>query len=71
MAAAIRAKAATATLGPDLASLAADALAKSPSDMSVGEIRQLAADAITQAQLVSFLLGKLAGLLDDEGGAHP
>jgi hypothetical protein len=35
--------------------------------MSPEDIRRLAADAIKQAQQVSFLLGKLATLLDTPG----
>jgi hypothetical protein len=33
--------------------------------MSPAEIRRLAADAITRAQQVSYLLGRLAGLLEE------
>jgi hypothetical protein len=36
-------------------------------DMSPAQIRGLAASAITQAQQVAFLLGRLAELLDDPG----
>jgi hypothetical protein len=35
-------------------------------DMSPAEIRRLAADAISQAQQISYLLGKLAALVDTE-----
>lgn len=34
-------------------------------DMSPAEIRRLAADAIEQARQISFLLGRLAELVDD------
>jgi hypothetical protein len=51
--------------------LTADALAgltisaAKGSDMTPPEIRRLAASAIDQAQQISYLLGRLAGLLDD------
>lgn len=56
---------------PDAAGLAdmtADALTCPRSQMSPDEIRRLAAEALTQAQQVAFLLGKLAGLLGDKPG---
>lgn len=36
-------------------------------DLSPAEIRRLAANAIAQAQQISFLLGRLAELVDEEG----
>ena len=67
MAERVRERAARLPLGPDLGRLAADAFERS-GEMTAAEIRQLAADAITQAQEVSFLLGRLAVLLGDGGG---
>jgi hypothetical protein len=64
MATQVRLRAAHALLGAGLAGLAADALATPQRDMSAGEIRDLAATAMEQAQQVSYLLGKLAGLED-------
>lgn len=53
-------------LGPDmLAGLAAHAIGRPDRDMTAAEIRALAADAIAQAQKVSYLLGRLAALLDE------
>ena len=63
----IRERAAQAPGAADLADLLTSAAAKGD-DMSADEIRALARDAIAQAEQVSFLLGKLAGLLDEVGG---
>lgn len=52
----------------DLADMTADALTSPRSQMSPDEIRRLAAEALTQAQQVAYLLGKLAGLLGDKPG---
>ncbi len=61
----VRARAAS-MLGPDmLAGLAAHAIGRPDRDMTAAEIRALAADAIAQAQKVSYLLGRLAALLDE------
>ena len=57
--------------------LTADALANltitaaEGSDMTSAEIRRLAASAIDQAQQISYLLGRLAGLLDDQCQEEP
>lgn len=56
---------------PTAADLAEMTLAAGAQDMSPAEIRQLATKAIDQAQQVSFLLGRLAGLLDEPGGERP
>jgi hypothetical protein len=66
----VRTKAAQIPLGPGIASLTAEVLAVSApvpagEDMTPAEIRRLAASAIEQAQQVSFLLGRLAGLLGE------
>jgi hypothetical protein len=63
----VRERAAAMPTAADLAGLAADALTSPGSAMSPAEIRALAAEALTKAQQVSYLLGKLAGLLDDPG----
>lgn len=53
----------------DLAAIAADALSNtSRSDMTPDEIRQIAAEALAKAQEVSYLLGRLAGILGDRPG---
>jgi hypothetical protein len=39
--------------------------------MTPDEIRRLGATAVDQARQISFLLGKLAGLLDDEHEERP
>lgn len=56
---------------PTAADLAEMTMAAGAQDMSPAEIRQLATKAIDQAQQVSFLLGKLAGLLQEPGGEGP
>lgn len=69
MAARVRERAGATVPSPaDLAAMTADALGKPGTEMSAAEIRQLAADAIEQAQKVSYLLGQLAGLLDSPAG---
>jgi len=66
----IRERATHLPLGAELGRLAADALERS-GEMTAAEMRQLAADTITQAQEAAFLLGRLAGLLrDGEGEPH-
>lgn len=52
---------------PDAAVIAGMAMTTG-GEMSPAEIRQLAIDAIEQAQRVSFLLGRLASLLDEPPG---
>jgi hypothetical protein len=59
--------AATVPTGAGLAELAAAALSRQGQEMTTDDIQRLAADAITQAQKLSFLMGQLAGLLDDGG----
>jgi len=59
-----------AAAGPDAAEIAAlltTAGAKGP-EMSAEQIRALSRDTLVLAGQVSFLLGKLAGLLDEGGG---
>jgi hypothetical protein len=63
----VRERAAAMPTAADLADMTADALT-SRSEMSPAEIRRLAADALSKAQEVSFLLGRLAGILGDGGG---
>ena len=48
----------------------ADMTIGSGRDMSPDEIRALATAAIEQASQVSYLLGRLAGLLDQPGERH-
>lgn len=69
--AAARARAAAAGLpdAAELAGMAADALTRQRDDMSTEDARVLAVTALTHAQQVAFLLGRLAGLLDDDGPA--
>lgn len=67
MAAHVQAKAARMPGAEQLADNIAEALSAPREDMSPEDIRRLAADAIKQAQQVSFLLGKLATLLDTPG----
>jgi hypothetical protein len=64
--ASVRDKAAMLPQGAGLAELAVAALSRQGTRMSTPEMHRLAADAITQAQHVSYLLGKLAGLLDED-----
>lgn len=66
MAALVRARAAQVPLGGDLAVLTADALLTPGRDMTADEIRRLGASAVEQARQISYLLGKLAGLLNDD-----
>jgi len=66
MVAQVRQRAAQAP-GPDeLAGLLAAAGARP--DMSAAEIRELGRDTLVLAGQVSYLLGKLAGLLEDGDG---
>lgn len=67
MAAQVRQRAAGIPTTDELAAMAAGALGKPGAEMSPEEIRDLAASAIDQAQKVSHLLGRLAGLLDQAG----
>ena len=53
---------------PDAAEIAGLVLDRNGGDMGAAEIRQLAEDAIRQAQQVSYLLGKLAALLETPDG---
>ena len=64
-AARVRERAATMPHAADIAGMAMDA---PRGDMTPEEIRALATEAITQAERVSFLLGRLAGLLDEPAG---
>jgi hypothetical protein len=65
IAARVREQAARGPSPEELARIAADALGVQGRDMSAGEIRHLAVTALTQAQQVSYLLGKLAALLEE------
>jgi DNA-binding MurR/RpiR family transcriptional regulator len=67
LAARVRDRAAGMPTAEQLASMTADVLSATGGDMSPDEIRRLAADALTNAQRVSYLLGRLAGLLDSPG----
>ena len=63
-------RAATSPQVPQIGKLATDALSEER-DMTPAEIRALAAQAISQAQQVSRLMGRLADLLEgDRGGGH-
>lgn len=62
-----RRRAADVLFSASLPGLAADALQVPAGDMTATEIRGLATSAIEQAQQVSYLLGKLAGMLGEEG----
>jgi hypothetical protein len=67
LAARVRGRAAALPAAGDLAGMTADALTSPRSQtLSPDEIRQLAAEALTQAQQVAYLLGKLAVLLCDD-----
>jgi hypothetical protein len=68
MAAQVQHRAARVLMGAGLMGLAADVLTAAGKDMSAEEIRCLAAEAMDNAQRVSYLLGKLAGLLDEGEG---
>lgn len=67
MAARVRERAATFPGPEELAAMTAEALGKPRQDMSQADIRRLATNAISQAQQVSRLLTRLAGLLDEPG----
>jgi len=61
---AARARAADVPPADELARLL-DKAARHRGDMSAGDIRQLSAAVIRQAQQVSYLLGRLSGLLGE------
>lgn len=61
----IRERAAAYPGAPEIACLTAAAAARAP-EMSAGEIRALGRETLVLATEVSFLLGKLAGLLHEE-----
>ena len=61
-------RAATAPQVPQIGKLAADALSEER-DMTPAEIRDLAAQAISQAQQISRLMGRLADLLEGDSGS--
>ena len=64
MVAVIRQRAAASPGSAEIADLLTAAAAHG-SEMNADEIRALGRDTLAQAQQVSFLLGKLAGLLED------
>lgn len=66
MVTAIRERAAASPGSAEIADLLTSAAAQG-SEMSPDEIRALGRETLAQAQQVSYLLGKLAGLLDEEG----
>lgn len=68
MAARVRERAAAMLTPHQLAALSADALGTHGKDMTAAEIRELVTEAITLAQQMAFMLGKLAGL---DGGGDP
>jgi len=70
MVARIRERAALAPAPAELACLLTAAGAHA-GDMSAAEIRALGRDTLELAGQVSFLLGKLTGLLVEEGGGAP
>jgi len=63
----VRVRAAQSPGAAELASLLTAAGAQAPG-MSAEQIRALGRDTLVLAGQVSYLLGKLAGLLDEEGG---
>jgi hypothetical protein len=67
-------RAATTPVPAAITAMEAKALAKDRGGMSPAEIRDLAATAVEQAQQISHLMARLAGLLDDDdsppGGAR-
>jgi hypothetical protein len=66
MVARIRERAAQSPGSAEIADLLTAAAARG-SEMSAGEIRALSRDTLAHAQQVSYLLGKLTGLLNEEG----
>ena len=64
MVADIRRRAAVSPSSAELADLLTSAAARG-TEMSAEEIRALGRDTLAQAQQISYLLGKLAGLLED------
>lgn len=64
--AAARARAAGNPPAEEIARLL-DKAARHRGDLSADDIRKLGADAIRQAQRVSYLLGRLSGLLGETG----
>jgi hypothetical protein len=68
MAAEVRRHAESMPSAADIGDLAAAALTGPPGEITPQEIRQLARDALSQAQRLSFLLGRLAGMLDGPEG---
>lgn len=68
----VRHRAGEAPTAEELASLTVEALARPPAEMSAAQIRQLSQQALVQANQVSYLLGKLAGMLgeDDSPGGQ-
>lgn len=69
LAAGVRARAATAPTEDAIRALADQALRSPGRDMTPDQIRDLTNTAVSQAQQVSELLGRLAGLLGDAGSA--
>lgn len=67
MAARVRERAATFPSPEELAAMTAEALGKHRADMSPADIRNLATNAISQAQQVSQLLSRLADLVNEPG----
>ena len=64
MVARIRERAARTPGAAEIGALLTSAAAKG-TEMTAEQIRALGADALRQAEQVSYLLGKLAGLLDE------
>lgn len=56
---------------PGAAEIAGMAMDAPGGDMTPAQIRALATQTIRQAEQVSFLLGRLAGLLDQEDAGEP
>lgn len=65
MVAAIRRRAEESPGSAELADLLASAAARG-TEMTAEEIRALSRDTLAQARQISYLLGRLAGLLDEE-----
>jgi hypothetical protein len=65
----VRARAARAPTPGDISRLIADA-SRHAGDLSQDDIKAIGAVAIKQATQISYLLGRLAGLLGEDGESH-
>lgn len=67
MVTAIRERAAAAPDAADIAGLTATAVSAEGRRMTAEQIRTLGQEAVSLAERVAYLLGRLSGLLDEEG----